>query len=340
MSSPTKAFLNGSNPYFLDPNFQKDGRNPLKERAEENRIDSFIYTLKQNILLTSSFTSVLSTIASPLRHIPGQIIPFAEKILNVKLIHAFSPAAGLVWSSDLCEMANSIHWMVNGGLWKDYAKSYHCSIAANFALVPTNLLTIVWFCRDFGVASFESLGKTASAIGNVRLFAWAPGAANLMQNWPLVRAIPNLAGHAQSISNVRMFAFVAKLSVGPACMSALCTAYAFFSIQSYQKWTKYTGKLNDAKEEFKTDQSDNVRIKQIHREHKLLAAKWDFFSSATKLILNGTILVGKEMLELPVVTAVSASLPAMAFLGVVVIGCVGYTTYLHASYKKPTINDL
>jgi len=56
------------------------------------------------------------------------------------------------------------------------------------------------------------------------------------------------------------------------------------------------------------------------------------------LILNGAILGG--MLKIAVVSTVAASVPAMALLGTIVIGCVGYSIYLNASYKKPTVDTI
>lgn len=314
------------------------GPNATVERAETSYLYSAVHSLQTSLVFAGKYTLQLSTIASPVRHIPGQIIPFVEQVFKVQLAHAFSPLGGLVWSSDLCELTNCFNWVINNGLINDYTKKYYCSIIANVALFPTNMLTIVCYCRDFGITSFDSLGKAANAVGNARFFSWVPFVVNKVQHLPIIRAIPNLSSHAQAISNIRVLSFVAKWAAGPACMTTLCVAYIFFAADTRQKWSEKHVLLKDVIEQSDSSKTpvsgvdrDFYRNKIAKIEHKSSILKWSFYSSVSKLMLNGTILGG--MLEVPVVAAVATNVPAMAALGAIVIGCIGYTAYLQSKQR-------
>ncbi|MCE5316712.1 MAG: hypothetical protein LLG04_05035, partial [Parachlamydia sp.] len=157
-----------------------------------------IYGPKQSLYAVGKITEIPSPFATVCRKITEAVGPSLAYLGNC-MAQWNAAAKNFVCcfeAIDLLEIINDANYFINGGFAKDRAKKLYYSIAAHIALVPVDMITIVLFLKDTFKMSFKAFGACANAIGNFRLFGFAPKLAQLVQNWPIFRSIPNLTGKA------------------------------------------------------------------------------------------------------------------------------------------------
>lgn len=324
-----------------------------------------IYGLKQGLYAIGKITEIPSPYASVVRKITECVGPALAFFGNcmAQWNNAAKSFVGAVEAIDLLEIINDANYFVNGGFAKDRAKKHYYSVAAHIALVPADIITVVLYMKTVFNFSFKALGACAAAIGNFRVFGFVPKLAQLVQNWPVFRSIPNLTGKAAWIGNIRVFGFMTRISLATVALVAVTGAYVYMTADAWHRKSKYQKKTDKYANKLLNERNivvkpgDNCLKKMLKKagiedqhpqrlaigrdmvkyKHNLIKAKQakiDLFAAGSEVALKGAALAG-----LTAGATVAASV-TFGILGAFAFVCVGYSLYHKLTTSKPDLRAI
>ncbi len=204
---------------------------------------TIVQVIKRPINFVADFFGRFDEPTSLLRHF-HHIVPLAAFFNRngpAKLAPLINLVEGAGQIADLTQPINDINYVANGGLQKDWVKSFYISILAHAVLAPSNLLGIVHFSRQVGFSNFKFLTQASRTVGSFQFFGAAPWLASQLQKLPLVHYVPSVTNFV-----AKPFGLVAATSVLPACVATLCVAYSFFCLDFLiSKRSYYQTKIDD-----------------------------------------------------------------------------------------------
>ncbi len=330
---------------FCPYNYQPKGED---HRQALNKREGFgwkaIHTVKKGLAFASAKIDDIASIASFATHL-DQIVPVVDLVCkNIFKEVIGKTTSGLCETAWLLGMVNSAHYFTSG-LAEDLSKNKvpAFAIAAQVALLPTNILYIPFFLRASGIHGLNILSQVSAKIGSIHVFKLVPWIAEKTQNLPLIRSFPSFMGKAQWVGNVQPLAPLGQIAIAPVFYTSLCAVYIFSCCHDVQKMGHHSKKIKlagtiERNLPKKSDADDNLHIgywreRKQHREFKLSKDKWDLAAHLAKLTIT-TIGFG-SLVGVSACTAVAASLPTMAVLGSIALVCVGRNLYVSWNYQKP-----
>lgn len=322
-----------------------------------------VYGLKQSLFAVGKITEIPSPFATVCRKITESVGPSLAYLANctAKWNAAAKNFSCCFEAIDLLEIINDANYFINGGFAKDRAKKHYYSVAAHIALVPVDMITVVLFVRDTFKVSFRALGACANAVGNFRVFGFVPKVAQWVQNWPLIRSVPNLTGKAAWLGNVRVFGFFTRVSLATAARVLVTAAYIYFAADAWHRKSKYLQKSKIYNEALKqrnivvkphdkcpTDVLKRAGIvdpevkkavgvdfvKLRHNQIKVKQAKIDFVAAGSELSLKAAGFAGLAA------GATVAGSVVFAALGLFTFASVGYSLYYRLTTSKPDLRAI
>jgi hypothetical protein len=322
-------------PYDYQPKGE-DHRQALNKR--EGFGWKAIHTVKKGLAFASAKIDDISSIASFATHL-DQVVPVVDLVCkNIFKEVIGKTTAGLCETAWLLGMVNSAHYFTSG-LAEDLSKNKPpaFSIAAQVALLPTNILYIPVFLRASGIHGLNVLSQVSAKIGSIHVFKVVPWIAEKTQNLPLLRSFPTLMGKAQWVGKVQPLAPLGQIAIAPVFYTSLCAVYIFSCCHDVQKIVHHSKEIKlahaSATSNGDVEHIDYWQKRKQHREYKLSKDKWDLAAHLAKLTLT-TIGFG-SLVGVSACTAVAASLPTMAVLGSIALVCVGRNLYVSWNYQKP-----
>lgn len=321
------------------------------------------YGLKQSLYAVGKITEIPSPFATVCRKITEAVGPSLAYLANcmAKWNAAARNFVCCFEAIDLLEIINDANYFINGGFVKDRAKKHYYSVAAHIALVPVDMITVVLFLKDTFKMSFRALGVCANAIGNFRVFGFVPKVAQWVQNWPLIRSIPNLTGKAAWLGNVRIFGFFTRVSLATTARVLVTAAYIYFAADAWHRKGKYQQKSRNYLDALKQRNivlkpndkcpSDVLKragivdpemrkavgsefVKFKHNQIKVKQAKIDFVAAGCEISLKAAAFAGLTA------GATVAGSVVFAALGLFTFASVGYSLYYRLTTSKPDLRAI
>ncbi|MCE5318466.1 MAG: hypothetical protein LLG04_14035 [Parachlamydia sp.] len=283
-----------------------------------------VYAFKQGLHSVETLTGIPSPLGSVIRKITESVGPslafFGSK---QQWQEVAKPFVGLVEAIDILELIGDANYFLNGGFAEDRAKKRYFSIAAMAVLTPADIITIVFYAKDAFKVSFKALSSFAATVGRIPVFG-----------------------------------LVTRLSLVTVARILATAGFAFMAIDATYRKAKYQKKM----EAYAKRLSDrNIRVKPgdkdlrelfqkanvVERDQKealgrdfvkyrnncikIKQAKLDFYAMCSEIAIKVAVLGG-----LAAGATLVGSL-ALASLGAIAFGLVGYRLYYKLTTHKPAL---
>lgn len=287
-----------------------------------------VYAFKQGLYAIGKITEIPCPYGSVIRKITECVGPSLAFFANCKSQwqEAAKPFIGAVDAIDLLEIIGDANYFINGGFAKDRANKRYFTIAAFVALTPADVITVVLYLKDAFKCSFQTLGAIAASIGRIPIFG-----------------------------------LVTRLSLVTVARVCVTAAFAFFAIDACYRKVKYQKKMDayakklegrniqvkpgdkDLKELFKKagivdrDQREAIGrdfVKLKNNCIKIKQAKLDLYAMCSEIAIKVAVLGGL------VAGATVVGSVALAALGAISFGLLGYRLYYRLTTQKPALQSV